>query len=127
VSRIVVRLDFGEGRSLGPGKIRLLEAIEAEGSITGAARRLGMSYRRAWLHIDALGRLFREPCVLTHPGRGRGGTSLTPFGRSVVQRYRSLEGAAATAAQLDLAALEPFLQPGNLVTPEREARDPEEA
>jgi molybdate transport system regulatory protein len=120
VSRIVVRLDFGEGRSLGPGKIRLLEAIAAEGSITRAAARLGMSYRRAWLHIDALGRLFREPCVETHPGRGRGGTSLTPFGRSVVAHYRALERAAMAAARADLSALEPHLQPGQSA-----ARDPD--
>lgn len=113
MSRIVVRLDFGDGRSLGPGKIRLLEAIEAEGSITRAAARLGMSYRRAWLHIDALGRLFHEPCVVTHPGRGKGGTDLTAFGRVVVQRYRALERAASAAAHPDLSALEPFLQPGS--------------
>jgi molybdate transport system regulatory protein len=111
LSRIVIRIDFGEGRSLGPGKIRLLEAIAAEGSITRAAASLGMSYRRAWLHIDALGRLFREPCVETHPGRGRGGTSLTPFGRLVVERYRSLEQASLASSRADLGELERYLAP----------------
>ena len=42
-----LRLDFADGR-VGPGKIALLEAIAEAGSISAAARSLGLSYRRAW-------------------------------------------------------------------------------
>ena len=45
--QVSIRLDLPNGNQIGPGKIALLEAILAEGSIRAAARYLGMSYRRA--------------------------------------------------------------------------------
>ena len=53
-TRLTLRVDFGPGRSIGPGKIRLLEAVERTGSILQAGRALGMSYRRAWLLVSDL-------------------------------------------------------------------------
>ena len=51
-TRLTLRVDFGASRSIGPGKIKLLEAVGTTGSISQAGRALGMSYRRAWLLID---------------------------------------------------------------------------
>jgi molybdate transport system regulatory protein len=80
------------GLWIGPGKIALLEAIEQTGSITSSARKLGMSYRRAWLLIEATNRCLVHPAVKTTAGGRRGGgTSLTRTGSELVRRYRALE------------------------------------
>ncbi len=101
-----MRLDFGPGRAIGHGKIRLLEAVRDYGSISAAGRSMGMSYRRAWLLIDELNHIFEEPVIdAKHGGFGGGGAQLTPFGHRVVQRYRSIEAKAAAAAAADLDAL----------------------
>jgi len=104
--RLTVRVDFGADHALGPGKIRLLEAIGKTGSISRAGRVLGMSYRRAWLLIDDMNRAFRAPVVATQPGGVRGGgAELTPFGRALIENYRAVEARATAAAKLHLRAL----------------------
>jgi molybdate transport system regulatory protein len=109
--RLTVRVDFGADRALGPGKIRLLEAIGNSGSISRAARALGMSYRRAWLLVDDLNRSFRAPVVATQPGGARGGgAALTPFGAELIAKYRAIEARAMTAAKPHLRALETSLR-----------------
>lgn len=101
-----IRIDLGSGVRLGPGKVRLLEAIAAHGSISAAGRALAMSYRRAWLLVDELNRSFVEPVVAAQPGgRSGGGATLTPFGGRVVVCYREIERDAATAAAERLAEL----------------------
>jgi len=103
----MLRLDFDGDRRLGPGKVALLEAIEATGSISGAAKALGMSYRRAWMLLEATNALFTTPVADTaHGGRQGGGAALTTFGREVVMRYRSLEVAVSRAAEPDVRFLE---------------------
>jgi len=73
---------------LGPGKIALLEAIDAQGSLTHAAAKLGMSYRYAWLLLDDLKRSFTEPVTrATVGGKRGGGVELTKFGADLVKRY----------------------------------------
>src|SRR6516225_7421840 len=107
MARLTLRLDFGPGRAIGHGKIRLLEAVRDYGSISAAGRSMGMSYRRAWLLIDELNHMFEEPVIgAKHGGSGGGGAALTPFGHAVVQRYRSIEAKAhaATAGDLDVLA-----------------------
>ena len=69
---IHLRLDFGGERSLGPGKVRLLELIDETGSISAAGRALEMSYRQAWLLVDELNRMFRDPVVSAQTGGGGG-------------------------------------------------------
>ena len=64
-TRLTIRVDFGAHGALGPGKIRLMELIGEKGSITAAGRAMKMSYRRAWLLVDALNRMFREPLIET--------------------------------------------------------------
>jgi molybdate transport system regulatory protein len=112
--RLTVRVDFGAGGAggaLGPGKIRLLEAIGQTGSISQAGRALGMSYRRAWLLVDDLNRCFRAGVVTTKGGGSRGGgATLTPFGRELIERYRAIEARATAAASAQLRALEASLR-----------------
>jgi molybdate transport system regulatory protein len=92
--------------AVGPGKVDLLEAIEAAGSITGAARSLGMSYRRAWLLVDTMNRCFRAPLVEAEAGGKRGGgAQLTRLGAEVIRRYRRVERDAARAGAADIRAL----------------------
>jgi molybdate transport system regulatory protein len=106
-ARLTVRVDFGSKRALGPGKIRLLEAIQKTGSISQAGRSLDMSYRRAWLLVDDLNHCFRETVVTKKPGGARGGgAALTAFGVKLIERYRSIETRATTAAKRQLHELE---------------------
>ncbi|MFO1315524.1 MAG: LysR family transcriptional regulator [Burkholderiales bacterium] len=106
-----LRITKGSDIAVGPGKIDLLEAIAATGSITAAAKRLGMSYRRAWLLVDTMNRCFRSPVVAAEAGGQRGGgTALTPLGADVVRRYRRVESLAAKAAAAELAALARLLR-----------------
>ena len=92
--------------AMGPGKADLLEAIAAEGSIAGAGRVLGMSYRRSWLLVDAMNRCWRDRLVETVAGGGRGrGARLTPFGEEVLSRYRALEAKLTQAVEPDVATL----------------------
>ena len=105
-ARFRLRIRKGDDIAVGPGKIDLLEAIAHSGSITAAARALGMSYRRAWLLIDSLNRAFRAPVVATQHGGSRGGGAmLTPLGEELVARYRRLERNAHRAVADDLNAL----------------------
>lgn len=101
-----LRIVNGADIAVGPGKIELLEAIAETGSITAAAKSLGMSYRRAWLLIDTMNRCFRTRVVETEAGGNRGGGSrLTALGAEVVRRYRSIEQRAARAGAAEIAAL----------------------
>ncbi len=107
-----LRVLLGAATALGPGKARLLETIEDSGSISQAAKRLGMSYRRAWLLVDAMNRDFAGPLVETARGGERGGGALvTPLGREAVRRYREMEGKAAATLKRELAAFGRLLRP----------------
>jgi molybdate transport system regulatory protein len=107
VSRIRIRIHLGDGHSVGPGKVQLLEAVEQLGSISAAARSMGMAYRHAWELLDDLNRCFRSPVVKTvSGGRSGGGARLTPFGAELARRFRAMEQAARSAMADDLAALE---------------------
>lgn len=99
-------------RALGPGKVRLLELVGETGSISAAGRAMGMSYRRAWMLVDALNRTFSLPVVETRGGgAGGGGASLTPFGAGVIENYRAMEHDARDALARRLAELERALAP----------------
>jgi molybdate transport system regulatory protein len=107
---LTIRVDFGAFGFLGPGKIALMERISKHGSISAAGKEMGMSYRRAWLLVDEINRIFRDPLVEKQMGgSGGGGARLTQLGRDVVGRYRAIEGAAATAAAADIRALKASL------------------
>ncbi len=105
--RTVLRIDFPPAGRLGRGKIMLLELIRETGSISAAGRAMDMSYRRAWLLVDALNRMFSEPSVDTQRGGKQGGGALvTPFGEELIRRYRQMEERAQAAIAEDLAWLE---------------------
>ena len=102
--RMRVRITVGDAIAVGPGRIDLLEAVARHGSIAAAARSLGMSYRRAWLLLDALNQALHSPAITTAQGGERGGGSrLTPAGEALLRHYRQLEAdtLAAGAAQID--------------------------
>ena len=103
---LFLRLDFTSRVRLGPGKVRLLEEVDRQGSISAAGRTLKMSYRRAWLLIDELNSYFREPVVATRLGGSGGGkASVTPLGRAVVKAYRAMEKDAQRIARRRTASL----------------------
>ncbi len=109
---LFLRIDLGGSRLLGPGKVRLLELIDRQGSITAAGRAMGMSYRRAWLLVAELNELFRQPVVDTrHGGRSGGGAAVTPFGHEVIRRYRAIMAEAHAAAAEHLDALQAAAAP----------------
>jgi len=104
--RVRLHIHAPGDHSLGPGKIALLEAVDAEGSISAAARAMGMAYRHAWMLIDDMNRCFRSGVVATGAGGADGGGALlTPLGRQLVARFRAMEEAANAAIAPDLAAL----------------------
>ncbi|HUJ97031.1 MAG TPA: winged helix-turn-helix domain-containing protein [Stellaceae bacterium] len=110
MARLTIRIDLAKEGAIGPGKIRLLELVGETGSISAAGRAMEMSYRRAWLLIDALNHLFKTPLVATKlGGKSGGGAALTPFGRDVVRHYRALEDEAEQAVRPHLRALEAAL------------------
>jgi molybdate transport system regulatory protein len=107
-----LRILLGSATAMGPGKVRLLEAILETGSIAAAARRMGMSYRRAWLLVDVMNHAFKSPVVTAAKGGSAGGGALvTPFGREVVQRYREMETHAAAAIAEEMDAFRDLLAP----------------
>ncbi len=96
--------------AIGPGKAELIERIAQTGSISAAARAMGMSYRRAWQLVEALNRAFREPVIATAIGGKRGGGArVTPFGRRLAARFRAMEAKAGRAIAGDLRAIEGLL------------------
>ena len=106
--RVVLERDI----ALGPGKADLLETIGATGSISAAARGMGMSYKRAWLLVDTMNHCFRAPLVESAKGGSAGGGArLTPLGAEVLRRYRAMERRAMRGASADLAALKRLLRP----------------
>jgi molybdate transport system regulatory protein len=101
-----LRITLTPGTLLGPGKADLLEGIRETGSIAAAARRMGMSYKRAWYLIDTMNSYFREPVVFSNKGgKTGGGAQLTTTGRAVLDRYRRLETKARRVVARDLATL----------------------
>jgi len=106
VARLKVSIVFESGARIGPGKAKLLEGIRDTGSISAAARDMGMSYKRAWLLLDSMNQAFSELVVTAAPGgAGGGGASLTTFGAEVLKRYRRIHDRAAATAADDMEAL----------------------
>ena len=105
--RVVVEPDV----AIGPGKADILEGIKETGSIAAAGRRMGMSYKRAWLLVDTMNRCFDTPLVETsRGGRARGGATLTPAGEAVLACYRRMENSAHAANAEEMAKLRSVVQ-----------------
>ena len=101
-----LRILFGPGAMMGPGKADLLQAIADTGSISAAGRAMGMSYKRAWQLVDGMNGIFAAPLVeSSRGGPSGGGAVLTAAGQRVLMLYRALEGHVAAAGAEELAAL----------------------
>jgi molybdate transport system regulatory protein len=107
-----LRIYRDENIAIGPGKVALLEAVAETGSISAAAKQLGMSYRRGWVLIDEMNKAFSAPVVSTAAGGAHGGgTALTAVGEELIKRYRAIENTSRVAAAADIAALNRLLAP----------------
>ena len=105
--RIVLEPDI----AIGPGKADILEGIRETGSIAAAGRRLGMSYKRAWLLVETMNACFKSPLVeASRGGRARGGATLTPEGERVLDCYRRMEALTGRAIAKELATLRSLLR-----------------
>jgi len=100
---LTLRILGKEAPAMGPGKAELIERIAQTGSISAAARAMGMSYRRAWQLVEALNKDYREAVVVTATGGTRGGGArVTPFGKRLLTLYRAMEDKASAAIAADL-------------------------
>lgn len=107
-----IRILYSKKIALGPGKADLLTTIQETGSISAAARRMGMSYRRAWLLVNTMNQSFISPLVYTATGgSGGGGAKLSPLGQQILARYRSMEQKAQKAIATDVEILTSLLAP----------------
>lgn len=106
--KLKIQLYCGDEIAMGPGKAALLTAIAEHGSISGAARALGMSYRRAWLLVDVMNRCFEAPLVDAKAGGGsKAGARVTEAGAAALTAYRALSDQVEQGASgADFEALE---------------------
>ena len=104
-AHVSIEIHLPNGGAFGPEDLALIEAIRSVRSIIGASRSLGLSYRKCWLGVDALNRMFESPIVATYPGRRGGGAEITPFGERLVALYRSIERHADSSARKSLDEL----------------------
>jgi molybdate transport system regulatory protein len=111
ILRAQLRVMFGDEIAFGPGKADLLDAIRETGSISGAGKKMGMSYRRAWLLVDAMNRCFQQPLVdAAKGGANGGGTQLTAFGTQVLEHYRALQQEVSAITDKHFENLKPLLR-----------------
>jgi molybdate transport system regulatory protein len=100
-----IRIMFRKAIAMGPGKADLLQAIGETGSISAAARRMKMSYRRAWLLVDTMNQCFDGPLVETATGGNHGGGArITELGQEVLRRYREMDSKASAAVSKEIVA-----------------------
>ena len=117
----VLRIDFPPGERLGHGKIELMELIVETGSISATGRAMDMSYRRAWLLVDALNHMFRQPVIESQRGgKQGGGAALTAFGTELLERYRGMERRMIEVLRQDIEWLEANRNPEDAVNTDRE-------
>lgn len=114
--KIKLQIYCGAEIAMGPGKADLLDAIAAHGSISAAAKAMGMSYRRAWLLVDAMNRCWQGPLVKAVAGGSQErGARVTPLGGEVLRLYRAMDAAAAQQAGAGFAGgLAALLKPDPL-------------
>lgn len=100
-----LRITLSESFYIGPGKADLMELIAETGSISEAAKRMSMSYKRAWMLVQALNEGFGAPLVEASRGGTAQGAALTDIGREVLERYRGMQEATRKAIARDVEAL----------------------
>jgi len=101
---------LGNAAALGPGKIELIDAIVRAGSISGAAKLMGMSYRRAWNLVDSINHDFSSEIIITSSGgKGGGGAVVTEIGLDIIKRYQKIETKALNSVKEDLDEFSRYL------------------
>jgi molybdate transport system regulatory protein len=120
-ARLSIRIDLGTRHKIGADKIAFLEAITTQGSISGAARSVGMSYRGAQLWVADINKAMREPAVSAVTGGPQGGgAALTPVGARLTELYRAIEARVQAAADEEIRAIQELAHP--ITRPARGAR-----
>lgn len=110
--RAKIRISFGQYIAMGPGKADLLEAIQECGSISGAAKRMKMSYRRAWELVDVMNKCFKSPLVeISHGGTHGGGAVVSKLGVVILKNYRDMEHNLKQASSTELNTILSNLSP----------------
>jgi molybdate transport system regulatory protein len=106
-----LRVVCGKDIALGPGKAELLEVLIQTGSLNEAARRLDMSYMRAWTLVKTMNERFRQPvAVAERGGRKGGGMEVTATGRRVLALYREMESTALFSTKAAWNSLQKLLR-----------------
>jgi len=110
--RLQLRILFDKHIALGPGKAELLWLIRETDSIAEAARRMGMSYMRAWSLLQTMNQCFRKPVVrTTRGGQSRGGARLTETGARLLELYQRLETECLVASKATREEIASRLKP----------------
>ncbi len=105
------RVVCGKTIALGPGKVELLELLVETGSLNEAARRLDMSYMRAWTLVNTMNDCFREPVVVTERGgKTGGGMKVTAAGRLALTLYRKIQSTALSSTAASWRRLQKLLR-----------------
>lgn len=108
----IIRILLPAPWNLGPGKIRLLAAIQQTGSLSGAARHLHISYKRAWDMLDSINRNCPAPLVETATGGVRGGGAwLTEHGSALLTAYQEMDARARDCVAREATDLMKLLLP----------------
>lgn len=81
-----------KGGYVGIGRIELLEKIAELGSMSQAAKSMGMSYKKAWKLIEELNAMYDEPLIVkAKGGKSGGGSVITPKGLTLIKDFKSIE------------------------------------
>lgn len=106
-----IRIYMGKEIALGPGKVDLLRLVAETGSLSEAARRMKMSYMRAWLMVQVMNRCFRKPLLTTERGGASGGgAQLTECGRQALELYDQMERQSLAVMEEPWKALQAILK-----------------
>lgn len=104
IVKIKIQIQQGKQIAFGPGKAQLLQAISSEGSISGAAKSMNMSYKRAWDLVMVMNASFKEALVTTFIGGSHGGGAmLTQSGQEVLQEYLEIQSSSERYVSAQMA------------------------
>jgi molybdate transport system regulatory protein len=106
-----LRVTCGKDIALGPGKMELLALLVETGSLNEAARRMNMSYMRAWKLVKTMEKCFRQPVVRAERGgKSGGGMKVTATGRRALALYQQMEAVALKSVKTRWQRLQKLLR-----------------